>query len=314
MRPHSVQDSVELLNDLDARNAIVIGWIHLHPNFSAFLSSIDQHMQTDIQGSLPQAIAIVVDGRSNLSKVFRMTPEGIAFCKSCKKDGFHEHPEGLYEQLDFTYADEGEIECIIKQEPKPQASAASSSGTLPASASPAISAALAVPKPSAAPDVAACSGTGVKCKRPDCMFCWPIDLPSSEPEHCQKTIASAPLDDLPEAIKYYKIGKGQYKVRLDQYDILVTFAVKEYGDRESAAAAASTYYEKLMSFINEKSKTKYCDLRLHFVPCVFLGGDGNNRATRNPRCYPFRPCIYKSHCSLQFAGEPYIYTNRFKAR
>ena len=37
----------------------VVGWIHTHPTQSAFLSSVDLHMQYSYQQMLPEALAIV---------------------------------------------------------------------------------------------------------------------------------------------------------------------------------------------------------------------------------------------------------------
>ena len=41
---------------------IVLGWIHTHPEYECFLSSIDLHTQYSYQKLLPEAIAIVYSG------------------------------------------------------------------------------------------------------------------------------------------------------------------------------------------------------------------------------------------------------------
>jgi len=43
-------------------NMIVLGWIHTHPEYACFLSSIDLHTQYSYQKLLPEAIAIVYSG------------------------------------------------------------------------------------------------------------------------------------------------------------------------------------------------------------------------------------------------------------
>ena len=40
-------------------NVITLGWIHTHPQFDLFLSSVDLHNQLGYQLQLPEAVAIV---------------------------------------------------------------------------------------------------------------------------------------------------------------------------------------------------------------------------------------------------------------
>jgi len=44
------------------RKLITLGWIHTHPNYTCFLSSIDLHTQYGYQKLLPEAIAVVYSG------------------------------------------------------------------------------------------------------------------------------------------------------------------------------------------------------------------------------------------------------------
>ena len=48
---------------MEDRKLTILGFIHTHPTFSAFLSSIDLHMAFQIQKDIPGAIAIVVSTR-----------------------------------------------------------------------------------------------------------------------------------------------------------------------------------------------------------------------------------------------------------
>lgn len=40
-------------------NILTLGWIHTHPQFDVFLSSVDLHNQLGYQSQLKEAIAIV---------------------------------------------------------------------------------------------------------------------------------------------------------------------------------------------------------------------------------------------------------------
>ena len=43
----------------DKENIVFLGWIHTHPAYSVFLSSVDMHNQYEWQHMLPEAVAIV---------------------------------------------------------------------------------------------------------------------------------------------------------------------------------------------------------------------------------------------------------------
>jgi STAM-binding protein len=52
-------DEMELFEVQMAESIITIGWIHTHPQYDVFLSSIDLHNQLGYQAQLNEAIAIV---------------------------------------------------------------------------------------------------------------------------------------------------------------------------------------------------------------------------------------------------------------
>lgn len=54
-----MDDEVELFECQIAEGLMTIGWIHTHPQFDLFLSSVDLHNQFGYQMQLPEAIAIV---------------------------------------------------------------------------------------------------------------------------------------------------------------------------------------------------------------------------------------------------------------
>lgn len=54
-----MDDEIELFEAQLASGLMTIGWIHTHPQFDLFLSSVDLHNQFGYQMQLPEAIAIV---------------------------------------------------------------------------------------------------------------------------------------------------------------------------------------------------------------------------------------------------------------
>ena len=85
------ENSPSLVAFQESTRTVTIGWIHLHPNFDAFLSSVDQHMQVSLQTMQPLALAIVVDGRTDTPSFLRLTEHGLAYNLQCTGIGFHEH-------------------------------------------------------------------------------------------------------------------------------------------------------------------------------------------------------------------------------
>eukprot|EP00438_Fugacium_kawagutii_P012710 Skav228200 [mRNA] locus=scaffold704:266537:278731:- [translate_table: standard] len=85
--------SQSLLKHCEETGSHVIGWIHSHPTFSAFFSSIDQHMQWSIQKDIPLAYGIVVDEHKQ-PRCLRLTQAGMECVAGCTESGqvMHEHP------------------------------------------------------------------------------------------------------------------------------------------------------------------------------------------------------------------------------
>ena len=70
---------------METTGSVVIGWIHSHPTFAAFFSSVDQHMQHLLQKDLPLAFGIVVDQDKN-PRVLRLSPKGMKEIESCDQE------------------------------------------------------------------------------------------------------------------------------------------------------------------------------------------------------------------------------------
>ncbi|CAG5111202.1 Oidioi.mRNA.OKI2018_I69.chr2.g5532.t1.cds [Oikopleura dioica] len=70
---------------------IMLGWIHTHPDYQAFLSSVDMHNQYLYQSLLPEALALVVSPNYKEIGAFRLTETGLTVIGNCKEKGFHPH-------------------------------------------------------------------------------------------------------------------------------------------------------------------------------------------------------------------------------
>eukprot|EP00969_Alexandrium_andersonii_P198419 8763266-Alexandrium_andersonii.AAC.1 len=81
---------VRLQEYIEESGMYIQGWIHSHPTFSAFLSSIDAHMQHGLQALNPRAIAVVTDG-DDQAHVFRLNMLGMTTCKNCTASGDAAH-------------------------------------------------------------------------------------------------------------------------------------------------------------------------------------------------------------------------------
>ena len=75
----------------ERENVITLGWIHTHPEYSCFLSSVDLHNQYQRQRELPEMIATVVSIKDNEFRHLQMTEEGMMEVGSCPLSGFHPH-------------------------------------------------------------------------------------------------------------------------------------------------------------------------------------------------------------------------------
>ena len=67
-------DEMQLFNCQMKYDLRTIGWIHTHPGYDLFLSSIDLHTQLGYQMQLPEAIALVYSpiDKSSPYKSFRV--------------------------------------------------------------------------------------------------------------------------------------------------------------------------------------------------------------------------------------------------
>ncbi|XP_055331961.1 STAM-binding protein-like [Paramacrobiotus metropolitanus] len=86
-----------------SRNLIQLGWIHTHPTQTAFLSSVDLHMQWGYQAMLPEAVAIVVAPAYDDVGFFRLTDGGMQYIANCGHGtNFHSHntTEQLFHRVD----------------------------------------------------------------------------------------------------------------------------------------------------------------------------------------------------------------------
>jgi proteasome lid subunit RPN8/RPN11 len=71
-----------------------LGWIHTHPQFSLFLSSVDLHNQLGYQLQLKEAIAIVYSPIEQARyKAFRVKDTRMGEVMKCKAEKFHEHKD-----------------------------------------------------------------------------------------------------------------------------------------------------------------------------------------------------------------------------
>ena len=89
----AVSDEMELFETQTANDLITIGWIHSHPKFDLFLSSVDIHTQFGYQMQLPEAVGIVYSPivPNPGYQALRIKDSCIKQIEMCKKKGFHEH-------------------------------------------------------------------------------------------------------------------------------------------------------------------------------------------------------------------------------
>ena len=71
-------------------NLILVGWIHTHPIYDTFMSSIDVHTQYTIQKDVPEAFAIVCATEKGKNECYRLTQQGMKDVAECHIGGFHE--------------------------------------------------------------------------------------------------------------------------------------------------------------------------------------------------------------------------------
>eukprot|EP00347_Sterkiella_histriomuscorum_P022455 403338424 len=91
-------DEIQLFEAQIEHKVMTLGWIHTHPQYSLFLSSVDLHNQMGYQMQMPEAVAIVYSPiESARYKTFRVKDSRVNEIQKCKLSGFHEHkdPTGL---------------------------------------------------------------------------------------------------------------------------------------------------------------------------------------------------------------------------
>lgn len=93
-------DEVEQFMFQDEHDLLTVGWIHTHPEFSCFMSSLDLHTHSSYQSMLAEAIAIVCAPHEDPPVgVFRLTsPVGIDCIQGCREPGAF-HPQSAASPL-----------------------------------------------------------------------------------------------------------------------------------------------------------------------------------------------------------------------
>ena len=84
------QAPTHMLEHLEATNSVVVGWIHSHPSWDAFFSSLDQHQQFSLQKDAEFAFGLVV-GQDKKARCLRLSPAGMEAVQACKCS-IQEHP------------------------------------------------------------------------------------------------------------------------------------------------------------------------------------------------------------------------------
>jgi len=75
----------------DKENIIFLGWVHTHPAYSVYLSSVDMHNQYEWQHMLPEALAIVCSIKDGVAGNLRLTQAGMSEIGGCSLTNFHPH-------------------------------------------------------------------------------------------------------------------------------------------------------------------------------------------------------------------------------
>ena len=85
----------EILKYQEENELIDIGWIHTHPTFSAFMSSIDVHKHCARQKLMKESIAVVCSIKDNITEIFNLTADGLNIIGNCKIPGPHDHAHSM---------------------------------------------------------------------------------------------------------------------------------------------------------------------------------------------------------------------------
>ena len=86
-------DEMQIFKVQAKENLMTLGWIHTHPQFDLFLSSVDLHNQQAYQSQLKEAVAIVVSPVvvEPGFQTFRVRDEHMDDIQGCTREGFHRH-------------------------------------------------------------------------------------------------------------------------------------------------------------------------------------------------------------------------------
>ena len=74
--------SQKLIEHCEARGCQIVGWIHSHPTFKAFFSSIDQHMMHSLQKDCAMCYGLVMDLDGEV-RCLRLSPQGMEAVAAC---------------------------------------------------------------------------------------------------------------------------------------------------------------------------------------------------------------------------------------
>ena len=74
---------LQLLQHLESTKSVVVGWIHSHPSWDAFFSSLDQHQQYSLQKDADFAFGLVV-GKDKTVRCLRLNAAGMDAVAKCQ--------------------------------------------------------------------------------------------------------------------------------------------------------------------------------------------------------------------------------------
>jgi len=86
-----LQGHEELGDTYDNEDIILVGWIHTHPAYDVFLSSVDMHNQYEYQNMLDEFVAVVCSIKFNETGYLSLTEEGMQEIGKCSQTNFHPH-------------------------------------------------------------------------------------------------------------------------------------------------------------------------------------------------------------------------------
>ena len=93
----------------DREDIIFLGWIHTHPEYDVFLSSVDMHNHYKWQHLLPEAVAIVCSIKFDKTGFLSLTEAGMQEIGRCDQVNFHPHSKEppLFEEATHVEVDSG---------------------------------------------------------------------------------------------------------------------------------------------------------------------------------------------------------------